>query len=205
MATVTKLKIGPADHGRELTLDEFIDADFEPGWLYDLARGRVDVTEVPGLNHGRIVRRLTKLIIAYEIARPDVINYSAGGGECRLRLPGMVSDRHPDQAVYLNPPPPGKRSPWTSWIPHLVAEVLSEGGEHRDLVEKREEYLRIGVYEYWIIDPKARTFTALKRAGDVWEESKVAPGAVYATHFLPGVEVRPDDLFGPVEEPLDEE
>ena len=205
MATVAKLKIGPADQGRELTLDEFIDADFEPGWLYDLARGRVDVTEIPGLNHGMIVLRISEMFGDYNRTHPGLIKYRGGGAESRLRLPGMVSDRHPDHAVYLDPPPRRKRGPWTSWIPHIVVEVLSVGGEQRDLVEKREEYLRIGVHEYWILDPKARTFTALKRAGDVWEEVKVAPGAVYATHFLPGLEVRPDDLFGPVEEPFDEE
>jgi hypothetical protein len=38
MATITR-RIGPADHGRRMTLDEFIAADFEEGWLYELARG----------------------------------------------------------------------------------------------------------------------------------------------------------------------
>ena len=61
MATATlpvALKIGPADQGRRLSLDEFIEADFVEGWLYELARGVVDVTEVPGPWHGRIVHRI---------------------------------------------------------------------------------------------------------------------------------------------------
>ena len=96
MATMTRRRIGPADHGQKMTFDEFIEADFEEGWLYELARGVIDVTEVPGINHGRIVGRMARLFIVSEIDRPGVINYRAGGGECRLRLPGMQSDRHPD-------------------------------------------------------------------------------------------------------------
>ncbi len=55
--TLTALRIGPADHGRRLKLDEFIEAEFEEGWVYELARGVVEVTEVPGPWHGRILPR----------------------------------------------------------------------------------------------------------------------------------------------------
>src|SRR5688572_24672052 len=106
MSTTTR-RIGPADHGRRMTLEEFADVEFEGGWLYELARGAIVVTEVPGIHHGRIVDRLTELFVVYKRARPGVINYRANGSECRLRLPEMQSDRHPDQAIYLTPPPPG--------------------------------------------------------------------------------------------------
>ena len=189
--------IGPARHGTPLTLDEFINAHFEPGWRYELARGTLEVTEIPCLDHGRTVSRLVRLFVLYAESNPGVINYQASGSDCRLRLPGMQSDRHPDQALYLDPPPGGNR-PWTAWIPHLVAEVLSEGGEHRDLVEKREEYLRVGVREYWILDPKARAFIVLRRAGDVWSDASPAADAQYRTPLLPGLVVCVDDLFGTV-------
>jgi Uma2 family endonuclease len=198
MATLT-CRIGRADHGRRMTLDEFVAAEFDEGWLYELARGVVDVTEVPGLNHGRIVGRITALLVEYQLRNPKIINYRAGGGECRLRLPGMQSDRHPDQAMYLSPPPPGT-SPWTQWTPDIVIEVVSEGGEERDYVEKREEYLRAGVTEYWILDPSLRAMRVLKRAGDVWDEVNVGADQTYRTHLLPGLEVRPGELLGPPEE-----
>lgn len=197
MATTTR-RVGPADQGQRMTLDEFIQADFAEGWLYELARGVIVVTEVPGIHHGRIVDRLTELFVVYKLRHPGIINYRAGGSECRLRLPGMQSDRHPDQALYLSPPPPGQ-SPWTRWIPQILVEVVSKGGEDRDYVEKREEYLRVGVSEYWIVDPGARRIHVLQRAGDVWEETIIAPGATYRTHLLPGLEVRPDELLGPIE------
>ncbi len=195
MATITR-RVGPSDHGQRMTLDEFIEADFEEGWLYELARGVIDVTEVPLPHHGRIVRRLTRLFIYYEDSHPGVIAYGAGGGECRMRLPGMQSDRHPDQAIYLNPEPSGPR-PWTRWVPHIVVEVVSAGSEVRDYSEKREEYLRAGVSEYWILDSMSRTLLVLQRAGDIWQEALVKAEETYRTHLLPGLEVRPGELFGP--------
>jgi Uma2 family endonuclease len=199
MATVSApsaLRIGPADHGRRLTLEEFIEAESEEGWLYELARGVVEVTEVPGPWHGRIVLRLARLFLHYDEQHPGVIEYQAGGGECRMRLPGMVSDRHPDQAVYLDPEPPGPKV-WTRWVPHIVVEVVSPGGEHRDYVEKLEEYLRVGVREYWVLDPEQRRMHVLLRAGDVWEETIVPEAGVYRTTLLPGLEVSPAELLGP--------
>ncbi len=153
MATVTApaaLRIGPADKGRRMTLEQFIEADWEDGWLYELARGVVDVVEVSGPWHGRIVIRVARMFMQYDIEHPGIIRYQAGGGECRLRLPGMVSDRHPDQAIYLDPEPTGPNV-WTRWVPHIVIEVVSPGGEVRAFVEKREEYLRIGAAR--VLDP----------------------------------------------------
>jgi hypothetical protein len=37
---------------------------------------------------------------------------------------------------------------------------------------------------------------ALRRVADVWEEVVVPADAVYHTHLLPGLEVRPGELLG---------
>ena len=197
MATATLLRrIGPSDHGLAMSFEDFGEADFEDGYLYELARGIVVVTEIPGINHGRIVMRITTLFVQYDLLHPGVINYRAGGGECRIRLPGMVCDRHPDQAVYLKPPPEGP-SPWTRWVPEIVVEIVSKGGVRRDFAEKREEYLRAGVLEYWIVDPRHRSMKVHFRAGDVWEELSILETGVHRTHLLPGLEVHPGALIGP--------
>jgi Uma2 family endonuclease len=198
MSTTSRTIIGPADHGRRMTLDEFVDADFEGGWLYELARGVIDVTEVPGIHHGRIVLRLSDLFALYNAAHPGVINYRAAGSDCRIRFPGgLQSDRHPDQAIYLGPPPEGKKV-WERWVPDIVVEVVSEGGEQRDFVEKAEEYCLFGVQEYWILDPNDRTLHVHSRKGNAWGITVLASGATCQTPLLPGLELLPDDLFGPV-------
>jgi Uma2 family endonuclease len=200
MATATrtapKLRIGPADRGRRMTLDAFIKADFQEGWLYELARGVVEVTEVPGPWHGRVVDRTARMFIHYDEQHPGVIKRRAGGGECRIRLPGMVSDRHPDQAIYRDPEPAGP-DVWTRWTPHIVVEIVNPGGRKRDFVTKREEYLRVGVREYWILDPRNRQMHALVRMGDTWGERIVPERGLYRTIFLPGLKVQPGELLGP--------
>ncbi len=88
-------------------------------------------------------------------------------------------------------------------MPSIVVEVVSESGEDRDYVEKREEYLRIGVSEYWILDPARRRMLVLIRMGDVWEERLYPEDGIHRTELLPGLEVRVGELLGPP--PTDED
>lgn len=197
MAIMTR-RVGPSDHGQQMTLDEFIEAEFEEGWLYELARGVIVVTEVPEVFHGQIVSRLRDMLALYVRDGGRAMNYRAGRGECAVRLPGMQSSRHPDQAVYFFPPP-AVDPPWTRWLPDIVIEVVSPGSEVRDYTEKREEYLRAGVLEYWILDPTPRILLVQQRFGDVWREVLVPADAIYQTHLLPRLEVHPEILLGPAE------
>jgi len=205
MATTTTVSLlGPGDAGRTMSLDEFIAAEGTGGYLYELARGVLVVTNVPRPSHGSTVRRIARTFDRYDDANPGLIRYAAGGGECRIRLRGAVSDRHPDQAIYLNRRPKGKRV-WERWIPAIVVEVVSRRGEDRDYVEKREEYLRFGILEYWIFDPERRKMVVLKRAGDVWEERELGEGESHRTELLPGLEVAVAEILGPPAEEGDEE
>src|SRR5271165_1274293 len=72
MSTV-RLHIGPADHGRRMTLEEFEEAEEQPGYLYELARGVLDVTEVPGDDHGQIVDNLHEAFSKYRSEHPGLI------------------------------------------------------------------------------------------------------------------------------------
>ncbi len=188
-------RIGPADRGRQMTLDQFHAAEWTEGWLYELARGVVVVTRVANLPHGLRVLRVVRLFVLYDVAHPGLIRYQASGSDARIWLPGMQSDRHPDQAVYLMRPPDAER-PWAHWIPSIAVEIVSKGSRRRDLIEKRTEYLRAGVLEYWILDPKQRVLIALVRAGDVWEEIVVPDGGTFRSTVLPGLEARTTELLG---------
>ena len=47
MSTQT-IKIGPADHGRRMSLADFEHAEVQEGLLYELGRGVIIVSDVPG-------------------------------------------------------------------------------------------------------------------------------------------------------------
>ncbi len=67
----------------------------------------------------------------------------------------------------------------------------SGGGEDRkrDYVDKRSEYLRIGVREYVIVDRFEKRVTVLRRARGRFVESQLGPTAIYSTPLLPGLKI----------------
>jgi Uma2 family endonuclease len=56
----------------------------------------------------------------------------------------------------------------------------------RDYEEKREEYLAVGVVEYWVIDRFRRRMVVYRSDGS---ERIVGPDESYETVLLPGFEV----------------
>lgn len=193
MATVAA-RIGPADHGRRMTLHEFREAEEEFGYRYELARGILEVTEVPNDPHGFIVCNFGRAVGDYDRRRPGFILRFGEASSFRLWLPGMVSGRNPDFSVVIQGTSKDRRG---RRPPSLVVEVVSEGDEarDRDYREKREDYLRFGVREYWILDPELRRVTVLTRDGDVWDEQVFDDGQVASGLVLPGFAVPVADLW----------
>jgi len=181
MATVG-LRLGPADHGRKMTLEEFRDADAEEGYRYELARGVLEVVEVPNDPHGQVVSNFQGMLHSYKTRFPGVVRRIGGGSEFRLWIPEFVSGRNPDVAVVLMGTPKDARG---RRPPSLVAEVVSKRGEVRDYQEKREEYWSYGIREYWIIDPSLRQILVLIRRGEIWEERTFRDHDVIASDLLP--------------------
>ncbi len=192
MATAA-VKIGPADHGRRMSLDEFDRAEVQEGYLYELGRGVIVVSDVPNPRHLAQVMAIKDQLSDYRRANPGKTHTIASSGECKILVTGAESERHPDLAVYKEPPP--EEDVWSTWIPDLVIEVVSPGAEHRDYVEKREEYLRFGVREYWIVDAARREVLVLRRVAGEWRERVLRPPEVYRTRVLPGFEFACEPVF----------
>jgi len=192
----TITKIGPADHGRRMSLEEFDEAEGQEGHLYELSRGIITVTDVPRKRHLLLVYASRQQLSAYEMRHPDLIQIIASGNECKLLVDDLDSERHPDVAVYLTPPPEHEdRNFWRRWVPEIVIEVVSPNSRKRDYKEKPEEYLRFGVKEYWIVDADKRTMTVMRRSRGRWVESTVQPPAIYRTRLLPGLEFSIQAVF----------
>ena len=66
----------------------------------------------------------------------------------------------------------------------------------RDLVEKRDEYARAGIAEYWIIDPQEEKILVLRLAGKRYVvHGEFVKGTVATSHLLPGFEVDVSTAF----------
>ena len=200
MATITTLlRIGPADNGRVMTLEEFREAEVEDGYRYELARGVLEVSEVPNDPHADVVCNLYRAIVRYELQNPRIISRFGGGSEFRLWLPVMISGRNPDVAVVTC----NRSRDWRGRRPPTLAfEVVSEGSEarERDYVTKRAEYLAYGLREYWIVDPERKCVTVLIRDGDAWVEQVYRDDQHARSLVLPGFAVSVCDLWLNVED-----
>ena len=187
--------VGPDDHGRQMTLEEFESSESVEGRLYELSRGVVTVIDVPKRKHLAQINAIKRQIHAYDVAHPQQIHTIATGSECKILLKDLQSERHPDLAVYLSPPPSDEDDFWSTWIPELVIEVVSPSSVQRDYVEKREEYLQFGVQEYWIVDAEKGQMLVLQRSRGTRAERTVRPPEVYQTRLLAGVEFACDAVF----------
>ena len=184
----TAVRIGPEDNGQAMSLEDFDHAVGAPGYNYELGRGVIVVSEIPnpGL-HFRATFATQRQLWAYVLKGVEKIYVVSTGSDCKVLLERFESERHPDVAVYKTPPPSEDSSAWSTWIPELVIEVVSQESESRDYDEKRDEYLSFGVHEYWIIDPGKRQMLALRRWRGTWDEHIVRPPKKYKTPLLPGL------------------
>ena len=79
----------------------------------------------------------------------------------------------------------------------LVMEVVSEAAtdRKRDFEDKRSDYAKAGVPEYWIVDPLERRVTVLVLDGDVYRESSVSEGEPAKSVTLSGFDIDPAAVF----------
>jgi Uma2 family endonuclease len=196
----TALVIGPTDHGRPLTLEEFKSARWQEGSRYELIDGRLYVSPLPNLPHDRIKEWIADCLRGYARDRPEVINYVTP--QARVIVPDRpeVTQPEPDLAAFHDFPRnrPIGQVQWEDVSPLLVVEVVSADDPDKDLVRNVELYLPVpSVREYWIIDPREDadrpTMQVYRRRGRRWQRViDLAHGDTYKTGLLPGFTLRVD-------------
>lgn len=179
------VRVGPTDDGREMSLDDFSEAVVQEGYLYELANGVIEVSQVPHPQHARQIAEIRKQLTLWEDAHPGQVELIAGAMDSKLLIGSSESERHPDLSIYLSPQP-DVADVWSLWIPEIVIEVVSESSAKRDYEEKPQEYLELGVKENWIIDKKKNQMLALIRWRGQWKKNVVKSSQKFSTELLPG-------------------
>jgi hypothetical protein len=192
----TKTKIGPRHHGRRMSLRDFEFAEIEEGYVAELARGYVVVSEVPNLFHALQIDAIMDVLRSYKVATPGCIYAILESGSTKLVIPTWESERHPDIAIYLLPPKGKKdRTVWRRWVPDIAIEVVSPSSDTRDYTEKRDEYWTLGVKEYWIVDAKREQVVALRRGRSRWIDKYLGPSDSVQSKLLPGFTMPCQPIF----------
>ena len=191
-----KTKLGPRDHGRKMSLRAFEFAEGEAGYVYELHRGHVIVSEAASYRHAMQIVALMEPLWLYRAANPGLVHAILGSMDCKLLIPEFESERHPDIAVYLTRPKGRKdRALWRTWLPELTIEVVSEGSRDRDYAEKRDEYWTLGIKEYWIVDAKLDQVVILRRGKSDWIDKTIGVEGVIETRLLPGFKIACRSIF----------
>ena len=127
-----------------ISLEEFLSWG-ETDVQYELIDGWVVVNPMPNLIHQRVATNLGWLL---RIACPPGHEVFPVPLDWVLR-PDEPNVRQPDVVIL-----PIQDGPRITEAPLLAVEILSTGGNERDLVTKRLEYAAAGLRHYWVVDPE---------------------------------------------------
>jgi Uma2 family endonuclease len=192
MATVTRPKLGPKDHGRPISYADFLASECEDGYRYEIIDGKVYVSAVPNMPHARLDLWIYKALDRYSSLHPEVINLVYNHVAVVVPDRPGVTHPQPDVAAYHDFPlqRPFAEGHWDDVWPILVVEVLSASDVDKDLVRNVELYWQVpSIREYWVIDglenPDQPNLRVYRRYGKRWRIIDVAFGETYTTKLLP--------------------
>lgn len=183
-------RIDASFNGVEMTPEEFdsID-DWDPAFEYELIRGVVIVNPLPSGAETDSVDALGQLLRNYQ-------DQHANGRTLDLTLPERYvflpdgSRRKADRLLWIGL---GRMPNLLTDVPAIIVEFVSSSRRDylRDYVHKRQEYLAIGVKEYWVIDRFRNRMTVFRPTG----ETMLPRTEIYRTELLPGFELPLERLF----------
>jgi Uma2 family endonuclease len=182
---------GPSASGTLMTPCEFDKADFVEGYRYELIHG-VLVVSPPALENERDPNEeLGHWLRNYREAHPQ-------GAALDKTLPEhtVVTEgnrRRADRVIWAGL----GRLPRKTERPTIIVEFVSAGKRDRtrDYVEKRDEYLGIGMQEYWVIDRFHHTLTVFTRRRGKTKSRVFDAKQSYTTEILPGFVLSLAPLF----------
>ena len=159
--------------------------------LVELVNGCLEVLPMPTWLHQLIVKFLVQ-----EIERA-----ACGTGVVMTApLPVRLFEktiREPDVMYFLPESEPNDPRGYPTHV-DLAIEVVSEGVEarQRDYVDKRRDYERAGVKEYWIVDPQAEKITVLVLDGMTYRvHGEFVAGDTASGSLLPNLTISVDDVL----------
>lgn len=175
-----------------LTAEQFLHLP-NNGMIQELVRGRVIEMPPPGFRHGKVCRRISRLVGDY-VEDNDL-------GHVLTNDSGVVTEhepdtvRGPDVAVYLydRVPKDADIAGYPEAPPNLVFEVLSPDDRWPRVHGKVGEYLSAGVTVVCVADPDAQTVTMFRE--DQPPATLASDEALELSDILGDYHVKVDDIF----------
>lgn len=182
-----KMAVGPGSAGILLSPEEF-DAleDYDEGHRYELIHGVLVVSPIPSPAETGPNELLGYFLRHYQRSHKD-------GGALDDTLPQQyvrtaTGRRIADRLIWTGlgrVPRPQKD------VASIAVEFVSSGkrNRRRDYEDKRVEYRRAGIQEYWIFDRFERTLTVLRFQGKREKKLVLGEEEFYESPLLPGLQL----------------
>lgn len=185
-----RLSLGPDNNGLRLTPREFDRADFDPAYSYELVNGVCIVAPPTDVNERQPNDELSYALRAYQ--------RGPHGHHLDETLPEHTIETHADRrradrVIWCGLGRPPKRGE----LPTIAIEFVSKGRRNwvRDFETKRDEYLEVGIREYWIVDRFDRSLTVWIKTAAGRRKKVLREGQTYRTELLPGFELSISELI----------
>ncbi len=177
-----------------MTWDEFIGLPFETRNT-DLVDGKM-IVNPPNAQHERVLRKLIGALDRWQAQNEHRL-----GEATTQQLVRVENDRgyQPDLSWFPVAQCSGAGEPAAfTGLPVIVVEVLSPSTRRFDLVRKANDYRTLGIPEYWLIDPDAKSVLVLRAGSDssvVYGPEADHDGKLLVSPILPGFSANVPDLF----------
>ena len=184
----------PVNPGVKLTYDDYVHFP-DDGLRHELIDGEHYVTPTPIRKHQAIATNLVGMIWSHLREHPVGRVFTAP-------FDVILSDFdvvEPD-LLFLNNERLAEitTSPWVKGAPSLVVEIGSPSTRKRDATIKRRLYERVGVDEYWIVDPELDTIDVHRLTDGHYARTAqltLEAGDVLQTSLLPGLTLPLSTIF----------
>lgn len=157
----------------------------------ELVDGCLEFLPMPTRTHQRLLRHLLGLLqSAVKLNSVGEVLFAP----CPIRLaPGHL--REPD--LFVAKPSDSDEPPAASDV-SWVLEIVSPGqpNRDRDLIDKRRDYAKAQIPEYWIVDPVEETVTVLSLDAETYRvQGQFNRGSIATSPLLPELQINVAELF----------
>ncbi len=185
MSTATRKKrfvIGRRHNGIVMTPEEF-DAitEYDELYTYELVNGVLIVNAFPSRYERDPNEELGHWLRTYQEQHPGILDKTVFEEYINTKNGRRRADRVIWAGLGRGPDP-------ETDIPTIAIEFVSRRRRDwlRDYEHKRDEYLALGIVEYWVINRFKRTLTVFRRGASAIEETTITEKETYKTPLLPG-------------------
>jgi Uma2 family endonuclease len=180
------------DMSRVYTLEEY-EALPDDGNIYELLEGKLIMSPPPGDDHGSISNLLGTLLTNYVRANKLGKVWQNSRFLIERKSP-RDTEFAPDVGFITHPHVPPRSSGAVLRPPMLAVEVKSPSDEKKDIQDKLNTYLRVGVPLVWLVLPDSQR-VEIYRPGQLTPDIRNADDDLSGEKVVPGFRIKVKEIF----------